>query len=240
MIRALSLAALVTLASSAIAQDGIVPVAATQVDASQKTLPGSFAGSERWIVTFKTRSFTLAALRAANRAGDAEAVAKIVADLETNAAADQAAFKREVEGLGGKIHEHYWIINGCAIDIAPAKLAAIRAMPIVDRMDADQMQHPIIKDATGSRNHNSDAVNAAGDTGKGVATAIMDTGLDSNMGGSGRPHRTFFENGDPTKRNRLVQNQQIGIALLDCRASGHVFDRPGYRHRQQNVGDTSG
>ena len=194
-----------------------------QAPDQQRALPGAKPGTERWIVTFNKRNFDLTEFRKANY-GDATAddVARIVRGLEQKVQADQAAFVEFVESLGGMVVEQYWLINGCAIEIAPKQLARIKAHANVNRLDADQMCYPILRDATNSKNHNSDSTVARGFTGLGVSSAIMDTGLDSNMAGTGRPHRTFYIDGDikntkggGMKGSRMLDNVKMGLVGPD-------------------------
>ncbi|MCA8968949.1 MAG: S8 family serine peptidase [Planctomycetes bacterium] len=173
-------------------------------------------GAEQWLVEFRTRSFDLSALRAARERGASAAdVAAIVRSYEQSATRDRAAFTAAVEKLGGRVYENYWIVNWSAIEIAFENVAAVRGLDGVARLTPNRYSYPAIKTATNGANHNSDAVNALGYKGKGIATAIMDTGLDSNSGTTGRAHRTFYEEGDLTKRNRMLANVQVGTELAD-------------------------
>jgi hypothetical protein len=187
-------------------------------------LPGTLPGTERWLVTFKARSFDLRAFEAAVAAKDAARVEAVVKDLERRAAADQAPFAELVGDLGGRVVTSFWLINCCAIEIPHANLGRVRAHANVLYLHADEMVYPLIKDATDAKNHNADAVQAQGFKGKGVAVAIMDTGLDENTtnGTANRPHRTFYVNGDTTnqtgggiKGSRLLANVQIGTISAD-------------------------
>ncbi len=203
---------------------GLSPIAAqSQAPEIGSIVEGRLPGTQRWIVHFHTRSFDLAAFRDARRARrPAAEVNAIVRDLEQKAIADQRAFVAAVEKLGGAIVSQWWLINAAAIDIDPARLDAVRSLPNVARLEADRVTEPAILTATNASNHNSDALNTAGYTGLNVTTAIMDTGQDSNMAGTGRPHRTYFVNGDPTNLtgggiggSRLVTNTQMGTQPAD-------------------------
>src|SRR5262245_65577100 len=199
-------------------------------------LPGQRPGTERWIVQFKTRAFDLDAFREANlRDAGADEVGPIVAGLEARMRADQAAFVRHVERLGGAVVQQWWLINGCAVEVPPAALAALRAHPNVQSVEPDRMYEPCrtmpaalpILTATNASNHNADAVQAAGIRGLGVGCAIMDTGQDSASGALGRPHSTYFSDG-----NLAVASGGIGggrlLAHQQNRAVG-AADAPGRR-----------
>lgn len=165
---------------------------------------------ERWLVQFERRSFDLAAFRAANLRHDAAAVARIVGGLEAKVRRDQAPFVRAVTQLGGRVTDQFWIVNACAVELDPDKAGQLQQLAGVLRVDRDTWRAPQISEATNVVNHNSDALNRSGFKGAKVAVAILDTGADADMGGTGRPHRCYYEDGDLSKRNRLVVNRQMG------------------------------
>ncbi|MCA8969296.1 MAG: S8 family serine peptidase [Planctomycetes bacterium] len=177
-------------------------------------LPGATPGTESWIVHFESRPFDLHAFRREmNGDRNPEAVSAIVKDLETKMQAHQRDFVHDIEALGGRVTHQWWLINGCAIEIAPRHLDTVRTMTNVARLEADRESSPAIKKATNKFNHDSDSLNARGVTGAGVACAIIDSGQDSNRGGSGRPHITYSKRG--TSTSRLVANVQVGLMPAD-------------------------
>lgn len=187
---------------------GTAALLAQQDLAQEHGLPGKRAGTERWIVQFARRGFDLEAFRKAVYArADAETVAGIVRGLEEAVVEDQAAFVTFVDGLGGDVTDQWWIVNACAIEVDPARLDAVRKHPRVARIQPDLAYAPAgamwIKNATNAQNHNADAVHALGYKGKGVTVAIMDTGVDIDMAGTQRPHKTLYLDGDTTKASRL-------------------------------------
>ncbi len=194
------------------------PVVSSQTQLRSE-IAGRRPGTERWLVTFKRRSFDLTEFRAANAGPATPAdVASIVAGLERKMRVDQAEFVKFIQGLGGVVTSQWWLINGCAIEIPAGVVARVAANPRVQRMDPDLVVRPVgflpIKDATNLQNHRVDALQAAGVRGKGVTVAVMDTGLDSPMQNSGRPHRTFFVHGDVNNKtgggiggSRLISNK---------------------------------
>lgn len=195
-----------------------VPVSVLPQPEAGHGIPGRLVpGAEQWLVEFQERSFDLSRLAAAREAGASAAdVEAIVASYRAAVARDNAAFVASVEKLGGKVYEQYWIVNGAAIEIPFARVGAVKALPNVKVVSPNLRCYPLIKTATSGTNHNSDGVNALGYKGKqGVATAIVDTGLDSNCGSKNRPHRTFYEDGDINKRNRLLANVQVGTVTAD-------------------------
>jgi len=203
------------------AQDPAVTVEVANTGTAVHGLPGDRAGTERWIVQFKTRSFDLSAYRTAVYARrPAAEVAKIVADLERKVIADQAAFTSKVEAdLGADVVVQWWLVNACAIDVPFKNLDRVRALPNVARLEPNREWLPTIKVSSNSTNHNSDFVHQVLKIdGKGVAVGILDTGQDDTVNTTiARPHRTYYINGDPKntsgpgiKGSRLIINKQIG------------------------------
>ncbi len=197
------------------------PAEAPILDVSvEHGLPGSLPGTERWIVLFKNRSFDLSDFRTAVYTGASAAeVARIVGDLEEEVKADQAGFVRFIEKLGGKVVVQWWIVNGCAVDIPYDKLDQVRRNPRVAFVEPDRIRKPLapILTSTNIHNHVVDPLQAQGYMAKGVAVAVMDTGQDSDMGGTGRPHATYYVNGDIHNKtgggiggSRLLANIKVG------------------------------
>lgn len=188
--------------------------------AGRTALPGSRPGTERWIVHFKSRPFTLEAYRAEMwGARDPRRVAAIVADLERRVRDHQRAFVERVEALDGRVLFQYMLVNAIAIEIAPRHLPALRELPNVDFLQPDEEVFPVgaaapIKTATNSRNHNADALQAANITGAGVGVAVIDTGHDVNMGGTGRPHVIYSRRGN-LSQSRLCVQRKLGAAPFD-------------------------
>ncbi len=202
------------------------PAEAPILDVSvEHGLPGSLPGTERWIVLFKNRSFDLSEFRSAIYSGASPArVARIVKDLEEEVKADQADFVRFIEKLGGKVVVQWWIIDGCAVDIPFGKLDLVRRHPRVAFVEPDRVRKPLapILTSTNIHNHVVDPLQAQGYMAKGVTVAIMDTGQDSNMGGTGRPHATYYVNGDIHNKtgggiggSRLLANIKVGTMSPD-------------------------
>lgn len=157
---------------------------------------GLIAGTKRYNVTFDDRTFTLDAFRDAVATGKtADEVDRIVAGLEASARTERDGFRQSIEAMGGRVHYFFWLIDACTIDIKPVDVERVRELPGVLLLDPDLPTYPTILTATNASNHASDAVQAAGNRGTGFGVAVIDTGQDSNMGTSGRPHRTYFRGG---------------------------------------------
>ena len=195
---------------------------------SEQPAPGLRPGTTRWIVSCR-HELSLEPLRAAIAARvKAFEIDALVAELGARTVSLQTDLTRLVASLGGTTAAQWWILpgTGCVVEIAGAHLDALRAHPSVTAIHADSLRAPasfeLIRDATDARNHNSDAANALGFRGQGVTVAVLDSGCDENMAGSGRPHATFFVNGDPNNQtgggiggSRLLVNRQMGAQPAD-------------------------
>ncbi|PIE23110.1 MAG: hypothetical protein CSA62_08705 [Planctomycetota bacterium] len=182
-------------------------------------LPGTVPGTERWIVHFKKRSFDLTAFRQAVRDGaDAQTVRRIIEGYEEKVISEQRPFELALEKIGGSMLTQWWLVNACLVQLPFARLSDLRALPGIAFVQPEELHEIVIKKATNAQNHNSDYVNQSlKSVGLGVTAAIMDTGQDEDVGGSGRPHKTYFVNGDPQNKtgggiggSRLLVNRRIG------------------------------
>ncbi|MEZ5964673.1 MAG: S8 family serine peptidase [Planctomycetota bacterium] len=177
------------------AQETVAPPPVETI--GSEPVDGLLPGTKRYNVRFDDRSFTLAEFRDAVYGGkSADDVERIVAKLQAQAYAQRDGFRRQIEEMGGRVETTFWLIDACTIDIKPGDVGRVLAMPGVVGVDPDLVVHHAIRTATNASNHNSDAVQAAGNRGTGFAVAIIDTGQDSNMGGSGRPHRIYYRGGN--------------------------------------------
>ena len=126
----------------ALAQDGTVSTQDPNKVFTGKPLPGTIAGTERWIVHFKTRPFDLSALTAEyHGARNVDKIAGIVRDLESKVEAHQKGFVADVVALGGRVFKQYWIANCAAMEIAPKHLATIKKLANVDFLQPDRVPY---------------------------------------------------------------------------------------------------
>jgi major intracellular serine protease len=220
-------------------QNSTSPIGPSPIEASQTHgLPGRLPGTERWLVVFKDRSFDLRAFRAAVKGKNVALVDQVVKDLETKAKKDQLAFSTFVETkLQGDVIAQFWLVNACAIEVPFKNLNAIRNHPRVAYIHPDEEVLPVILTATNSKNHSADSVQAMGIKGKGVSVAIMDTGCDVNMRGSGRPHSTFYVNGDI---NNKTGGGIGGSRLLAAKALGKMGADDVHNHGTAVAGIAAG
>ncbi len=165
------------------------------------------APTTRWIVTFRARSFDLEAFRAAitSRRPAAE-IATIVSRLDEAVRRDQADFVHAVEAMGGAVTQQWWIINGAAVKLPDAQTAKLRALNNIERLSPDLYRRPTNRVARDRTHHNAKDANDRKTTkgveieGRGVAVAILDTGVDASMATSNRPHRGYYRDGNPSDR----------------------------------------
>lgn len=226
----------------------------------------SLASPERWIVLFRDRSFDLHAYRAAIRAHRPDAEIKaIVADLDRRAADDQQPFVTQVAELGGRVLHHWWIINGCAVELPADRALALPTLPGVLRADREAAPRPGgeptgTADHTRSapapaaieRDHGAATARAFGVDGAGQTLAILDTGQDADCNGSGRPHPLYFAAtaGTGIAGSRLVRNAQMGRMPADDRighgtavaaiAAGAPWNAPGAAAGHAPAADIAG
>ena len=184
------------------------------------------AERERCVVTFAKRSFDLEPLRRAILESRSAAEVRLITEsLDADTRAEQAPFVAFVEQLGGRVTRQWWIVNGCAVEIPRRQRAQLSARENVLRVDDDRALRPNVApilESTNAKNHSASTVHAQGVLGQGIAIAILDTGLDSDHGGTGLPHPAFFIGGDPRNQtgpglggSRLLANVQIGSYPAD-------------------------
>src|SRR5262249_50341885 len=152
----------------------------------------------------------------------------VVQDLERKADGDQDEVARLIDELGGRVTRRWWIVSGCAVELAEPQVKTLREHPRVVAVEPDVLggaaaSLPLpIKDGTNAANHNADALQAIGIKGGGVAVAILDSGQDEHTGQLQRPHATYFVNGDPLNLSggglsgsRLLGNFKMGVMSAD-------------------------
>lgn len=198
-----------------------------------KQVVGAKAGTLRYNVTFDRRSFTLDGFREAIQAGRThEQVSEIVADCQAKARTDYAAFREKVAELGGSTVIEFWLINAVTIDIAPEHVETLEKLPNVMHVRPDLVTEPTgfvpVRTATNSNNHNADAVQAAGYKGSGYSFAIVDTGQDSNMAGTGRPHVQYYRNAVSTNTTGGGLNGSLLLANVQIPGTVGADDTHGH------------
>ncbi len=182
----------------------------------------------RWIVQFEHRSVSLDDLHGAILAADAERARALVADAQVEADRACAPFAAEIAAAGGKVTRVFWLIPACVIEGPKSAVDLAARYPGVHAVRRDGWRRPAAVDmrpmrvATNRDNHDADDVQAQGIRGAGVTVAVVDSGLDVDMNGTGRPHAVFFPGGNPANQtgggiggSRMLANEQIGQLSAD-------------------------
>ena len=197
-------------------------------------LPGTRPGTERWLVTLRrgaSRQRLAKALRGPSRSPETvQAVRSAIAELQAELRVERADFVRRLEALGGSVVESFWLVDVLCVELPPSALETLSDDRDVARVDPNTLvglAAAPIDEAASLANHAVRKVHQLGIRGQGLVIAILDTGLDSEMGKTGRPHAVYYAKGDPTQRtgpgldgSRLLANIQVGKQSADD-VSGH-------------------
>ncbi|MCA8942379.1 MAG: S8 family serine peptidase [Planctomycetes bacterium] len=188
------------------------------------------AGPKRWLVQLESRSFDLRKLRQALIDHRSDEALGLVASFERRIRRDHAEFSRLVDSVGGKVLRHWWLVDACHVEASEAGIQELSQHPSVVRVERDLLVAAHSGRALDHFNHGAISGFSMGWDGSSPANtviAIMDSGIDSDMDGTGRPHRAFFRDGDPTTvtpgglaGSRIVLNQAFGALPADD-AHGH-------------------
>lgn len=184
------------------------------------------AAPARRILTLDGTRPSLDALRAAIRARDPGRAHRLADEVLAGARAARVDLEHALEELGGRVLEHFWIIDGCVVEVPGSQVDALAGLPHVAGVWEDGLRAPgefaPIKTSTNMGNHRTDAVQFRGVNGAGVTVAVVDSGLDEQMSSLNRPHRVFFVNGDPNNQtgggiggSRMLANVQVGAYPAD-------------------------
>lgn len=161
---------------------------------------------ERSVIVLLERGPSLDPLRGAILARrPATEVDRIVAALEAETRRLQAPVRREIRRLGGRVTAQWWIVPGLAARVPADVVPRLAALPGVEAIHPDRVWRARLTVATNAAHHASDQANqrvvqGVKVRGRRVSVALLDTGVDADMGGSGRPHRSYFPGGDPRNR----------------------------------------
>jgi len=199
---------------------------------SNRHVRGELPGTRRWIVQFKTRSFSLDELVAAVQRGDTERASALVASYPARVEKDMAQFEEFLESIGGRVIVKWWIINGCGIEVPEGKISKVIAWPGTWKVEPDLYYAALgcetrtsapVPDGESIDEYNHEAVRAhqatPSWTGEGHGTgpstypiiAICDGGMNFNYTPpqsqpTNRPHAMYYTNGDTGNgTSRLLQ-----------------------------------
>jgi hypothetical protein len=180
-----------------------LPTAAVSTAALPEESP-----SERYVVLRRgddeAQQRFLAELGELRRARATIALPQRVAARAHELALQQQSLATWIGARGGRVLESFWLLDALAFE-APAgfPLDELRARSDVASVQAPQWHAPTLVQALNATHHQGYATHAlqfqgAPITGGGETLAIIDTGLDLDMNGTGRPHAAFYPNGDST------------------------------------------
>ena len=135
--------------------------------------------------------------------------------VERAARVKRAGFALQAEALGAELREVFWLVPAASLSATPSQVAILRNRKDVAAIYEDSMRAASrILVSTNAKNHAVDALQKAGIKGKGMTIAILDSGLDMKMGASGRPHATFYVNGNPkNKTGGGIQGSRV-LAMI--------------------------
>lgn len=118
--------------------------------------------------------------------------------VDALAADSRASAERVARGAGVELRRAFWTFPGLQVDGDPESLAGL------GRVATSPPRGAHIRVATNAQNHAADVVQAmSGFDGRGVALALLDSGIDVDCAGSGAPHPAF-EHRPRTNASRIA------------------------------------
>jgi hypothetical protein len=176
--------------------------------AAQAPPPTEHFGDRR-IVLLRTdaeaEEAVLQRLAALRRSGDRAAFTRVLDARRAELLGRQGTLAQVVEDTGGTVLGGIWLIDAILVGGSSEDLdARLWAHPLVERVERDRALRPEMGQAIDAQHHDAvgaHALDAGGLKlqGGGLPIAIIDSGIDADMGGLGRPHAAFFPEGDPTQ-----------------------------------------
>ena len=143
---------------------------------------------------------------------------------------------------GARVESELWLMPTLIVEDASGELVSeLDAWDHVESTGAGSLRAPQTLKVALNFNHH-DAAGANGLTvggvpveGDGVTIAIVDTGIDLDTGGKGRPHRAFYENGSPSQTSIGIDGSRILSALSTYAAAGDPDDLHGHGTRMASL-----
>ncbi len=147
-----------------------------------------------------------------------ERLRKVFRKVKEDTKTQRRLFLTKAKELGVQVKDLFWLIPAASIEASEAQVIQLRKLKSIASIQVDGLRKACrILVSTNAKNHAVDALQKSGIKGKGITVAILDTGLDMDMGGKKRPHSTFFVNGDINNRNgggiggsRVLATKKIG------------------------------
>ena len=118
---------------------------------------------------------------------------------ESQAAVTEVIYKNE-----GTVKRNFWLINGLAATIPSDKIEDVAKDPHVEKIHLDKPNQMCL--VNGTVQIKSKTLTVAGYDGTGIKIAIVDTGIDINMSGTGSSHSAFKIKGLKDNPSRIVRS----------------------------------
>lgn len=228
----LGLLALLALPAALDAQD-LAPDHAAPSALQRPDSPGLFVlvkpnpNHARLLVRLGQERSALAEADASDAPARRAAFEATVAELRQGAEASARQVRELARELGADADASIWLGPGFAVNSTDPKVRArLAAHPDVLAVEPITYKLPQIATAMDAAHHNvntvhTTVVNGQPLTGHGVEIAVLDSGMDLDMGGTGRPHRAFFANGDPNNMSgggiggsRILDSWNVSLPFL--------------------------
>jgi hypothetical protein len=219
-------------------------------------IAGSLPGTERWLVCLRDRSYNLSAQLALIRAASTDTQrALLLAALHQMAQTDQATIALAVTNGGGVVTRNFWASSILSVEIPPALVPVLRALPRVQRVVPVQAGSPSdvapgdwgsaceittptppISVSTDSLNHNVNGARnilpSGANRGAGVTVAFFDSGIDEDSDGitaGTQTHPSFALGGIAGATSRILAHLRATTSsTIDCNnVSASTFAWPG-------------
>jgi subtilisin family serine protease len=161
----------------------------------------------------------LESLRGALARDDQDVSAQLLLALEAGTRNQPAAFVQWLQKSGGRVVQRFWIVNGSVVELPPEAADALRAHAEVRSVEPDLLLGANIMAATSSANHNADFAQVdLGWRGAGTTLALLDSGVNLDFQGSGKPHPAFDSASGGT---RVIHSQGIANPARTSDENGH-------------------
>jgi hypothetical protein len=192
--------------------------------------PQSAPSTERFLVRLdhdvQARAAGLADLAAWRRAGDELAFRERVALLESQFDAIEERAEAALLDLGfevvGRLRSEPALIVSAGTGTDADLLAQVPGVASITR---DELRAPALAGAIAAHGIPSIHAQSIGGVpleGNGVTVAVLDTGIDLDMNGTGRPHAAFFPDGDVNASgaglggSRILSAEGFSLGLVGC------------------------
>ena len=188
------------------------------------------------------RAEALAELGAWRARGEHDVVRSRLETLRASASARTSVVRAHAEALGAEVLAELWLVPGLAVRGDAAR--ELEDHPLVARVEPAGLRGPNLAQATAA--HNLPAVHAmtfGGSPleGEGVTIAVLDTGMDLDTAGLGRPHASLYADGNPAANgpgiggSRVLSSASVAVGFgPDC-AVDSGEDKNGHGTRMASI-----